>query len=275
MEKVIIVIPIYKSELSWVEKASLHQCIKILGQFPIKFVCPKNLEVTHYEEMLQDKTCNFSFEKFDNKYFKSVADYSKLLLDKIFYQRFADYEFMLIYQLDAWVFENKLEYWCDKNYDYIGAPWFEGLDEANGNSPMMPVAGNGGFSLRKIPSVLKVLSINYKEPQSFSQIYNKNKKKNKFIKLLCYPLYLIKYLFQPQHFSPVWKTTKMYEDYSISIYGPMVYDDFKTAPPEIALQFSFEAQPKRLYELNNKTLPFGCHAFEKYDYEFWKSFIQI
>ena len=35
---------------------------------------------------------------------------------------------MLIYQLDAFVFQDDLAYWCQQNYDYIGAPWLRDRD---------------------------------------------------------------------------------------------------------------------------------------------------
>ena len=37
-----------------------------------------------------------------------------------------------------------------------------------------------------------------------------------------------------------------------------------------AIKFSFEVMPSYLYKLNNNVLPFGCHAFEKYESDFWK-----
>ena len=45
---------------------------------------------------------------------------------------------------------------------------------------------------------------------------------------------------------------------------------FKVPPNYQALKFSFEAMPSYLYKLNNNVLPFGCHAFEKYESDFWK-----
>ena len=35
---------------------------------------------------------------------------------------FLEYQYMLIYQLDAFVFEDKLDYFCELGYDYIGIP---------------------------------------------------------------------------------------------------------------------------------------------------------
>ena len=44
--------------------------------------------------------------------------------------------------------------------------------------------------------------------------------------------------------------------------------------PEEAIAFSFELSPSYLYKLNGNYLPFGCHAWYKYEYEnFWKQHI--
>lgn len=275
MYRVVIVIPIYQSSLSEIEKNSLLQCFKILGKYPVKFVCPKDFDVSHYEKLLQGNNYDFSFERFDDKYFRSVPSYSKLMLTKKFYKRFTGYEFMLIYQLDAWVFNDDLEYWCNQNYDYIGAPWFEGYDTANNDSNLLPVAGNGGFSLRKISSILKVLNVNLKTPRSFKDIYDSSSKRKKISKILNIPIYFLKFISQKELFLPVWKTTKLYEDIAYVEFAQKACKEFRLAPPEVTLQFSFETQPKRLYEMNNNKLPFGCHAWEKYEPDFWKEFIRF
>ena len=36
-----------------------------------------------------------------------------------------------------------------------------------------------------------------------------------------------------------------------------------------ACAFAFEKSPAFLFEKTNHTLPFGCHAWEKYDKDFW------
>ena len=44
--------------------------------------------------------------------------------------------------------------------------------------------------------------------------------------------------------------------------------------PVEAIRFAFERFPSELYELNHHQLPFGCHAWKKYQYDsFWSEFI--
>ena len=52
---------------------------------------------------------------------------------------------------------------------------------------------------------------------------------------------------------------------------PRVCSFFTVPTPEEACDFAFEREPRFLYELNGRKLPFGCHGWEKYDPEFWRS----
>lgn len=62
------------------------------------------------------------------------------MLTKEFYLRFRQWEYLLIYQLDAYVFQDELMDWCNKGYDYIGAPFLKLNREVDWNN-----CGNGGF----------------------------------------------------------------------------------------------------------------------------------
>ena len=45
--------------------------------------------------------------------------------------------------------------------------------------------------------------------------------------------------------------------------------EFKVASLEQGLRFAFEASPRTCFEMNGGRLPFGCHAWGRYDREFW------
>jgi hypothetical protein len=51
------------------------------------------------------------------------------------------------------------------------------------------------------------------------------------------------------------------------------YPDFRIAPVEVGLKFAFEVAPRLCFELNNRHLPFGCHAWPRYDREFWEPYL--
>jgi len=65
------------------------------------------------------------------------------------------------------------------------------------------------------------------------------------------------------------------EDGFFSIYAKNLDKSFRVAPPDVAMHFSFECQPERLYKMTNQKLPFGCHAWQKYNPEFWSNFIDF
>ncbi len=47
----------------------------------------------------------------------------------------------------------------------------------------------------------------------------------------------------------------------------------RVPPPQQAAFFSFERRPNLLYTWTEKKLPFGCHAYKKYNSDFWQSHI--
>src|SRR5690606_29769773 len=119
MIEVSVVIPIYKSELTDSELKSFKQCLDVLGNHPLMLVAPTGLDTSTYETLAgRNLQCTY----FNKRYFTSVRGYSELLLSKKFYCHFEAYEYILIYQLDAWVFQDDLSHWCKLDYDYIGAP---------------------------------------------------------------------------------------------------------------------------------------------------------
>jgi hypothetical protein len=66
-----------------------------------------------------------------------------------------------------------------------------------------------------------------------------------------------------------WRRFPFYEDSFWSIEAPKFDREFRVPTAEEALPFAFEVDPRWCYEKNNRKLPFGCHAWAKYDKEFW------
>lgn len=143
MKEVIVVIPVYKSTFTISEQIALKQALKVFHRHPVCFIAPKKMK------NVLDMKHRIIF--FDDSFFLSTATYSRLLLSSEFYRRFCEYKYILIYQLDAYVFSDQLLYFCSLDYDYIGAPvpkifW-----------PYIGARiGNGGFSLRKVESCMRV-----------------------------------------------------------------------------------------------------------------------
>lgn len=237
-----VVIPLYAEHPDSFARASLRQCLSILGDHPIVFFGPESLNTANYEDIMRESGGEFLYEGFPDIYFESPYTYSKLMLNADFYSRFSHSKTILVYQLDCWVFRDELKQWCAKEFDYIGAPWFEGYDAATEDSNFIEPSGNGGFSLRNITSFLKCL-------------------RALETKILANGL---------SDFSDV--LAHNHEDYILVNVFPAVSPSFSIAPTVESMYFAFEVLPERLYALTGD-LPFGCHGFNKYGTDFWKKHI--
>lgn len=139
----------------------------------------------------------------------------------------------------------------------------------------MEKSGNGGFSLRNIESFYKTL-INYEENFKEKKVKTINKiyKKSGFVNFLINIFKILKmYYSKKNKFSYIFEN--QYEDTIIANYFEKFNKNFKVATAKEAIAFSFEVLPKRLYEMNDNKLPFGCHAFKKYNWDFWEKYIKI
>lgn len=263
----IIVIPVYRQPTEWEEK-SFRQCLNVLCHHEIAIVTYEGLPVQRFNAIAKEYNYNIRYEYFDKNYFSSVKAYNHLMLSKEFYKRFLDYEYILIYQLDAWVFRDELDYWCSKGYDYIGAPFFKQEPEHSGNyANKICGVGNGGFSLRRTEYCLKVL--NYPRFLPYIKIKDFNQH------ILTENIKIISKLYLLLRYDSVTGLEKydVNEDYIFSNWH--TYMKRNIAPTRDAISFSFEQFPSYTYKLNGNHLPFGCHAFHKYEYQdFWSKFIQ-
>jgi hypothetical protein len=249
---VAIVIPVYKETLTYSETLSLNQCIKILSDYPIIFVMPNELNFDRYPLLL---TKNYQIARFDDNYFESIDGYNKLMLSTGFYKKFLNYKFILVYQLDAFVFKDELLYWCNQNYDFIGAP-------------QQPHTNNQGEMqfLRNYSRLLNFLKKAFRVNHHISNVGNGGfslRKTRSFY-------YLLKVL-RPR----IKKWGKNNEDVFFRYWGNIFYPFFKLPPDDKALHFSIEVSPEENLNKLNNALPFGCHAFEKYDWDTWKPFISV
>ncbi|GGF20542.1 DUF5672 family protein [Hymenobacter cavernae] len=262
MNKVCVVIPVHKPVPSAYELISLQQCFRILGTRPIKIVAPSGLDLANYKAAVADLDVIY----IDPKWQSSLLGYNKLKLSKYFYNLFSGYEFLLTYELDAFIFNDSLDYWCAKGYDYIGAPWFEGFDFPTPDAKIIGV-GNSGFSLRKISSAKRMLSSIYYE-ESNAPLYGRRA-------LLKAKLdRAINWLKSKTGENPTVQSSGLYEDIFFSKVAPEFSKKFIVAPVEDAIKFSFEVQPEVLFKVNSNVLPMGCHAWWKYNLDFWRPFIK-
>lgn len=248
-----VVIPIYKNFFGELEESSFLQCVKILRDYQIVLVQPEGLDNSY----ITGEFNKITIESFSKRYFENIEGYNELLLSPLFYERFLDSEYILIYQLDAFVFKDELKEWCQKGYDYIGAPWIASRKKSiwskffnlivrkfrtkkkNDREQTFFKVGNGGFSLRKTASHYSIT----KKNESFILDFLKSEEKE---------IYAI-------------------EDVFWSLKAMEFYENFRIPDYKEALDFAIDRKPKIALALNNNQLPFGCHGINKPKViDFWK-----
>ncbi|UHG90318.1 DUF5672 family protein [Spirosoma oryzicola] len=255
-----VVIPVYKPDLTDNERIALTQCMRVLGHYPVWLVAPQSLDISLYQKLypsLQVKT-------FDDSFFASIQGYNKLMLSEVFYKAFTDVEYILIHQLDAFVFRDELADWCQKGYDYIGAPWLRDRDftgwrdelwftvkqraatwldlkKPDGVTPKEIISlngvGNGGLSLRRVSAMLRHLPELKQKINKYEQIHVHQYNEDVF-----------------------WGI-------EVNRYWPRLrIPDYREA-----MKFAIEFYPKRAVEDYNKgQLPFGCHAWDIHGTAYWR-----
>jgi hypothetical protein len=262
---VAVVIPFYHSDLSEGEIASLRQCRTVLRAYPHCLVAPESLE-------LPEECATMVCERFAPHHFASTMSYNRLLINDAFYARFAQFDYILVYQLDAWVFRDELVAWCQEGFDYVGAPWIK-KDRETGKQCFVQ-GGNGGFSLRRTASFRKVLSCRGIMP-NWDRLQPAKFRAASVIKKTALAVKALQrkgIKAWSQHFLRVYYGA---EDRFWASYAPRILPDFVVAPLIAEQKFSFEVSPRELFERNERQLPFGCHAWQKHDCTFWRSFIQV
>ncbi|NTW98994.1 MAG: tetratricopeptide repeat protein [Geobacteraceae bacterium] len=234
-----ILIPVYQEKLNAREQFSIDFLVKNVTTRKLYFIAPESLDKKYYARRYK----KIEFKSFADTYFESIVGYNHLLLDVDFYKAFCDYDYMLIHQTDALMFHDNLDYWMGRRFDYIGAPWPNGVEvnlkvgkfcEGNGVN-LKAYVGNGGFSLRSIISSIEILN-------EFEEIKN------------------------------YWIKCGSSEDLFFAFMG-MVSDKFTIPNQVIASRFSMELEPERYYKINAEEVPTGCHAWWKHDLKFWEKII--
>ena len=263
--KAIIVIPVYKKEPDKFEILSLRRCLKILGKHTICLLTPATLDLSQYQAIFGEMSGTFITEHFDDAYFKSQKGYNQLLLTREFYERFQSWNYMLIYQLDAYVFSDQLKEWCEKGYDYIGAPWCKLNQTIDWNN-----SGNGGFSLRFIPAFIRIFS-HTGNVLNLQGLWNFHRYRGPLHRT---PL-AIKGLFGVHNrLADYTDGLRVNEDLFFASLKHCTRKPFKVPDSKVAMHFAFEEKPSYLYAKTGK-LPFGCHAFLKNEYDtFYKPLIE-
>jgi hypothetical protein len=265
---VAIVTPLFRFPLTPDEEISVRHLRQYLGRFDRYAIGPK-APPSEYSD--------FQFRKFPAKYFESTRDYSKLLVTKEFYRAFADYQYVLIYQTDCLVFSNELEQWCRAGWDYVGAPWFKDFKaETEGG---FWAVGNGGLSLRKVSTALAVLTSKKRpiddpvERGSQTQRFSSIPPLRRMVVFLRTLLLSVGYHNNVRWLLREFEKRPYNEDCFWAFQARKLVPRFAIPTPQQAVAFSFEMAPGYCFQQNSNRLPFGCHAWPKYEREFWEPYL--
>jgi hypothetical protein len=212
-------------------------------------------------------------KRFPDRFFGSARAHGSLLLSPRFYRAFLAYEFVLIYHLDALVFSDRLAEWCDAGYDYIGAPWLLSSDTPHITEQKV---GNGGFSLRRIRSFLRVLDSRryFQDPDEYWRRYVA--RTGGLTRLLNSPRKYLKRLLplNDVRWHIRWALHgDVHEDRFWSEYATYYDPSFRIAPVDVAMRFAFEAEPRKCFERIGHQMPFGAHRWQKFDREFYEPYL--
>lgn len=254
-----VVVPVYRMPLTKAEAASLARCVEVLGSHPIVIAKPESLDVRDLLREHPSLTC----ETFEDQYFEGVAGYNRLMLSEHFYARFERYDYALIHQLDALVFHDRLSDWCERGYDYIGAPWiadpalpswpallrramkrkvYRWLDRRARREPGMHYTqyaysvGNGGFSLRRISTMRNVLATMPTEAERYRR----------------------------------GDAASHHEDLFFCVEANRFGNRVRVPGLREGAHFAWELHPQAAAKLTRGELPFGCHGWDKLHRDEWR-----
>lgn len=267
----VILIPVYKSMPDDCEVIALRQCKKVLGKYPMRLLAPRGLDIRSYVDLFNGVS-DFGHCYFPGKYFKSPQTYNRFMKSLLIYKAFRQFDYFLMYHTDAFVFRDELAYWCEKGYDYIGAPIYE-YDGTTRPTKFLGV-GNSGFSLHKISAKLQVLTT-LKQVyfwRDFLRWYRQYNWKGKLV----YAAYMIRMLFRLGGWSHhLLNFSLLNEDIFWGIQVPARFPEFKVSSFDDARCFSVEYNCEMLIHANGGVMPFGCHGWSKPLFiDFWKPFIE-
>lgn len=260
---------------------ALRHLARHLAAFPISLLAPDGLDLAAYRDWLPRATV----ERASPTHFASVHAYNALMLGTDVYERYEGFDYLLCHQLDAAVFSDALLSWCERGYDYVGAPWMR----VEGNRLICAGVGNGGLSLRCVAAALRVLRAGGRGrwatgmghidarlrllPQDHIDLTISEDALRALVgrAAKAYPDRSRRRLYWSLRAGPsrFLRRFRRHEDYFWSFAAPLLDPAFRVAPPEEALRFAVETEPARCLAALGGRLPFGCHAWHRHGPEVW------
>ena len=258
----------HRSPDSVEERISLRHAERWFRDYDVYAVTPSGVRLGGYPRMV-----------FADRYFASLQHNNHLRLLPEFYERFGRYDYLLVYELDSLVFSGDLGAFCTGDHDYLGAPWVR--YDADNRPVGFDGVGNSGFSLRRVQACLNVLTSDVRDMHPAEYWRKIGREKPGWLKLIGVVGAASKALgyrndvswFVRQFIYSTQRTWSPHEDKFWRLYAPRFDPEFRIAPVEQALRFSFEHAPSFCFAANGGRLPLGCHAWFKHDNAFWQPYL--
>lgn len=270
-----VIIPVYKPQLDEWEQRSVRRGIAVLSAWPLGWVYPEGMDMAYYRRAFPEIG---HFYPVGREYLRSVSGYNRLLLQAAFYQLFAAYEYLLVYQPDCYIFRDELERWMQAEYDYVGGVWFENYLVQPGVEPRLSYPGNGGFSLRRVAAMQDILEDGrpFNRISTLGKAYVNNVRRGmpihrvlvEFVKTL---LYVVGWNNSPRSAARWWQVN---ED-RFFVDMAMVHGRLRIPSVEEAIDFCWDHAPGWLYARYGR-LPMAAHAWYREDWiyagnrKFWE-----
>lgn len=252
-KKIVLVIPVYQKVLAASEQAALDHNLQVLSRYDVAFVVPEDLDT----KQLRARYPHAAIETVSKDWLgrRGFAGYNEMMMSPAFYERFLDYEFMLICHTDAWVFRDDLEEWIAQGYDLVAAPW-----PKRPRYQRFPL--NFWLWLRL---AVKPAKVNLRR-QLFGKVGNGGLclRRTAAFRDACV-----------RHAAEVERYLSMADAlYNEDVFFALVPKELRRPTEAVAMRFAFDAKPEISYAKSGRTLPMGCHRFNKVPYsDFWKQFV--
>jgi hypothetical protein len=247
-ERVVVVIPTHKHILDDADEVSIKQCVRILRDHPKILAHPMQVDGA----ALASRYGLDGAEAFPDSSFSSYTNYNRTIRSMQFYERFLRYDYILLHELDAFVFSDQLLEWCTLGYDYVGAPlgavrrsaetyvadgylpWWCHYERARSCAKVeRRQLLNGGFALRKTRTLYWISRIWRKKVG----LWGKN------------------------------------DDLFWSLAAPGFWPWLRLPTAAVAARFALMVDVQDWLDKADGELPFGCHGWPRYETDVWRPYL--
>jgi len=262
---VTVVIPIYTLNLDDTELLALRQCFKVLGGHDIAIIKPRSLDLSPLNRIIGG-TPRYRVEAFDDSYFAGREGYNRLMLSTELYERFLSSQYIFIHQTDVYVFRDELDNWCQRGYDYIGAPWLPAIGDVSGYNLIRRAIYLIRRGLGKFKPTCHAINLKYKVGNGGCSLRHTRHLYEASLKMTELLTRAANGSSNSEYFEDVVWSVRVNEEQPGTL---------SVAPCEEAVRFSVESHPSMAMRLSGGRLPMATHAFaRRRNRSFWKQYIK-